>query len=294
MVAAGLVLAWFASDRVRSGLPFWLPFAILLAAELEYLVRGLLDIRRGHVRRSGSPAEHGAPDEIDADLGWGDVVEELDENGDPVVRWIPPPPRPPRRRLGVVYAAGAAIAVAVLVAAYQTDRSASWSALSAGDRAAAEARFTREAARIAGTPVQVRCDDGYQFTGLGSDALGVAFPPRRLAFLRPSVCRRLHDAIEGHRPVSDDAGEAVLVLAHEAVHLRGERREGVTECLGLQEGVGLAERLGWSRADAERLMAMRHDAVLADTGITRLSYRLPDGCRNGGDLDQRPDDPTFP
>ncbi len=103
-----------------------------------------------------------------------------------------------------------------------------------------------EAARIAGRPVEVECDDGYAYTGLGSDTLGIAFPDHALAFLRPSVCRTLHDAIDGEHPQTDAAGEAVLVLAHEAVHLRGELREGVTECLGLQEGVGLAVRLGWS------------------------------------------------
>ena len=155
-------------------------------------------------------------------------------------------------------------------------------------------RQQSEAARIAGRPVRVTCDDGYAYTGLGSDTLGVAFPQRGLATIRPSVCRTLHDALAGDRPVSDTTGEAVLVLAHEAIHLRGERREGVTECLGLQEGVALATRLGWSRGDAERLMRIRYDAVLADRSITRLSYALPSGCRDGGSLDIRPGDATFP
>ena len=34
------------------------------------------------------------------------------------------------------------------------------------------------------------------------------------------------------------------MLAHEAVHLGGERREGVTECLALQEAGPLAVRMG--------------------------------------------------
>lgn len=298
-LGAALVAAWFLSPAVRAAVPFWLPFAILLGGELEYLVRGLLELRRGPAGAGDGP--RGAPDAIDADLGWGALVEEvdeagaplLDENGAPVVRRLPPPSRPPRPRRWPL-AVGAAVAVALLVLAYRTDRRASWAGLAAADRAAAEARLTEEAGRIAGRPVRVVCDDGYAYTGLGSDALGVAFLDRGLAYLRPSVCRTLRDAIAGSRPVSDDAGEAVLVLAHEAVHLRGERREGVTECLGLQEGVGLARRLGWSRAEAERLMRRRYEAVRADRGITRLSYALPAGCRDGGDLDVRPDHPGFP
>ncbi len=41
-------------------------------------------------------------------------------------------------------------------------------------------------------------------------------------------------------------------------------------------------------------MRDRYDASLADAGITRLSYELPAGCHDGGSLDIRPDDATFP
>ncbi len=33
---------------------------------------------------------------------------------------------------------------------------------------------------------------------------------------------------------------------------------------------------------------------LAERSITRLSYRLPDGCVDGGSLDLRPTDSSFP
>lgn len=291
---AGLVVvAWLASRDVRGWVPVWLPFAILLAAEAEYALRGLLELRRGPAARPRGGVR-GAPDERDADLGWGELVEELDEQGAPIVRWVPPPPRPPRRRLGVLRLAALVAVGAILLVAYRVDRDASWSSLGRDAQAATEARLTREAARVAGRPVRVACDDGYAYTGLGSDALGVAFPTRGLAYLRPAVCRTLHDALRGDRPETDDAAEAVLVLAHEAVHLRGERREGVTECLALQDGVAVAARLGWSRPAAVRLMRRRYDAALADRSITRLTYALPPGCRDGGALDRRPDDAAFP
>lgn len=293
-LAAALVAAWFLSDSVRSGVPFWVPFAVLLLAEAEFLVRGLLELRRGAAMSAEALAARRVPGDHDADLGWGEVVEETGEDGEPVVRWVPPPPRPPRRGGRALYLLGLGLAVVLLAVAYRADRSASWAAVSEPEQAAAEARFTREAVRIAGGPATVRCDDGYAYTGIGSDALGIAFPARRIAFLRPSVCRTLHDALRGDLPESDDAGEAVLVLAHEAVHLRGELREGVTECLALQEGVGLAERLGWPRDVAERLMQRRYEINRAERSITRITYELPAGCRDGGSLDRRPDDPVFP
>jgi hypothetical protein len=46
--------------------------------------------------------------------------------------------------------------------------------------------------------------------------------------------------------------------------------------------------------EAAKLMRDRLEADLADSGITRVSYRIPAGCRNGGPLDIRPRDPTFP
>ena len=111
-------------------------------------------------------------------------------------------------------------------------------ALSVGAGREAEARFTAEASRIAGRRVRIRCDEGYAFTGAGSDTLGIAFPGARLAYLDPTICRTLYDlAFRGDRRGREQTADALIVLAHEAVHLGGERREGVTECLALQEAV---------------------------------------------------------
>ena len=163
------------------------------------------------------------------------------------------------------------------------------------ERAQAERRYTAEASRIAGRPVTVRCDDGYAFTGVGSDAAGVAFIPRALAYLQPGICRSLYRiAFEKRVGPRDDAAFALTVLAHEATHLRGIRDEAVTECYALQEGVMLGERLGLDAGTARALMRVQRDRVLSDASIVRLDYRLPPGCRNGGSLDLRPDDSTFP
>ena len=84
------------------------------------------------------------------------------------------------------------------------------------------------------------------------------------------------------------------MLAHEAIHLTGERREGVTECLALQAAVPLAARLGIDDDRARRLLERTYDQRLAERSAIRAAYALPTSCRNGGALDRRPADPRFP
>ena len=275
-----VVVAWLFVEDVRAWLPLWLPLVLLGATELEFVLRG-----RG--QRPGRRTVAGRPGPEDADLGFGEFVEE--EDG---YRYVPPPPRPPRgRRVG--WLVGALAAAVVVLLAARSDRAATWQGLSEDDRAQAEARFESEARRIAGRPVRVRCDDGYAFTGAGSDTLGVAFPARALAYLDPSICRALRDVAAG-----DDRGErgveAVVVLAHEAVHLRGERREGVTECLALQEAISLATRLGLAEERARPLVRAAYERRLSERNVIRAAYALPTSCRDGGALDRSPGDGHFP
>ena len=41
------VLAWLFSEELQVRVPFWIPFAALLAAEVEFLVRGWRESRGG-------------------------------------------------------------------------------------------------------------------------------------------------------------------------------------------------------------------------------------------------------
>lgn len=291
--ALGFVAWWLLSRRLQEIVPYQLPFAVLVVSEAEFLVRAWRD-RRAGVR---SPAPHvlverRLPGADDADLGWGELVE--DDAGELV--YVPPPARPERRRGGrLLPVAGVVVAVALFALAARADRQRTWEGLPAATRARAEALFTREAGRIAGRPVTLRCDADYAYTGIGSDALGVAFPGRALAFLAPGICRTLVSlALEGDRREREVTAESVLVLAHEAVHLAGVRLEGVTECRALQEGVPLGVRLGLREDRARRMMALLYARNLGERSITRLSYRLPASCRDGGALDVRPGDDRFP
>ena len=280
------VVLWLLSARLQSVIPFWLPFAILAAMEVEFVVRGIRERRAGI---EPAPASRRLPGTDDADLGW---VETVGEEGEPIL--VPAAPRPSRNSripLLVMLVVG----VALFAYAYRVERDAGWSSVSARDQARAEKRFTAEAARIAGRAVRVYCDDAYAFTGVGSDAAGVAFIPRALAYLEPTICRSLYRiAYEGELGPRDEAAFAITVLAHEATHLRGVRNEAETECFALQEGVALGRRLGLAEETARTLMEGQRARDLSDASVARLDYRLPAECRNGGSLDLRPDDPQFP
>lgn len=286
--AGGLcfVAVWLLSARLQAAIPFWLPFAVLAGTELEFVARGVRERRHGVV---GRPASRRLPDADDADLGW---LVDVDEDGEPVLR--PAPPRK-RRRSRLPVALGIAASVVLFGYAYRVDGSDDWSSLAAEQRVASERRFTAEAALIAGKPVTLRCDDGYAFTGVGSDAAGVAFIPRALAYLSPGICMSLHRiSVEGRLGPRDDAAFAITVLAHEATHLRGVRNEAETECFAIQDGVDLGQRLGLDAETARALMRLQLERDLSDTTVARVDYRLPAECREGGALDRRPDDPNFP
>ena len=282
LAALVFVLAWLFVDALQEWVPFWLPFVVLLATEIEFVLRGRSEPRRPQRRRA-------PPGPEDADLGFGEVV--ADEEG---VHWIPPPPRPaPPRSRWVVRAVGAVVVVVLFALAARTDRAATWQALPGDERTAAVKRFTSEAATIAGKPVTIRCDEQYDFTGAGSDTLGIAFPQAGIAYLDPSICRALHDLLANGK-AGERQAEALVVLAHEAVHLGGERREGVTECLALQAAVPLGVRFGLSESQARSLIHAQYEERLAERSAIRAAYALPLSCRDGGALDRSPGDAVFP
>jgi hypothetical protein len=276
------VLAWLFVDDLQEWVPFWLPFAVLVATELEFVLRGRGEPRRPARRRT-------PPGPEDADLGFGELVE--DEEG---AHWVPPPPRPaPPRSRWAFRAVGALAVAALFVLAARTDRGATWQALPPAERSRTVARFTSEAAVIARRPVTLRCDERYDFTGAGSDTLGIAFPNAGIAYLDPSICRALHDLLENGK-AGERQAEALVVLAHEAIPLGGERREGVTECLALQAAVPLGVRFGLDESTARTLMRRQYEQRLAERSVIRAAYALPVSCREGGALDRSPGDGHFP
>lgn len=191
-------------------------------------------------------------------------------------------------------------------------------AYSAHETAAAEKTLATIATPLAGRQVGIECQ-GFWAALLSVDGnLGhVRFPdgvhPEDHANLTRSVCGRLRDfgarrsriaclagSDWGRASLADairgpcgrrakSVAEAVLTLAHEAMHLRGIQSEGVAQCYGIQEIPYVAVRLGGTLEDGAALAAY---AMALQQGMPQ-EYQSPE-CHAGGRLDLDPETREFP
>jgi hypothetical protein len=311
---AVFVLVWiFGPYSLRSAVPIWLPFLIALGLELNFFVAAL---RPAAARRPDR-----GPQTADRELyGYGGDSEELVlvREGDKEL-WIPysgetdeelsalieqtregaeteaapalvtgPERRPVRR-----FVLGLGLIGALALTFWIVESRTGWNGLDASTRAEATARFSEEASRVAAKPVTIRCDEAGDYVGAVQHADGVAAVGGELAYLTPERCLDLYRlAFEGEVR-SNRTGRALAVLAHEAWHLRGVSDEGITECYSLQSGVEIGRRLGLSLDSARRLMRQQL-AENALRGRANPAYRVPADCRDGGQLDLKPDSSRFP
>jgi hypothetical protein len=212
------------------------------------------------------------------------------ENQIRAVTELPAPPAglPRRSRLGIVVSVLIVGGLGVLL----FSRSSGWEHLSPSTRAAAEAQFSRLAAGIAGHHATVACDNRHVGYVQGDD--GLAQVGGRQAWLTTGICLALVRLRDGKlNPESESAAHAVVVLAHEAWHLRGVASESLANCFAYQSGVGVAEKLGVSPSTAEAMMREQ----LAENGAVYASdpaYLVPPGCSNGGRYDLHPSSSRFP
>ncbi len=292
IAAIVLVFAWFLVPGLRSFIPPWLVFLVFAALELQFLVAGWRErgLPRGPRGR--------APQQVDLEryggAQWREPVLARIEGFDVWLgRGEPAPAEPaPSARLpgleGVVLLALLALVLFVLLPAR------GWSDVGADDRARTEARLSAEAARIAGHPARIRCDDEGKAVGVVQHADGIAEVGGTNALLTPAICFRLYRlAFEGDEGPFGQTARAIAVLAHEAWHLRGERNEGVTNCYAFQSGVELGRRLGLSESTAARMMSQQ---LAENATFARASpaYLVPAACRDGGTLDLNPGSNRFP
>jgi hypothetical protein len=312
LALALFVAAWiFDVVGIRSNVPVWLPFLIVFGLELQLFVTAWRAAPTGSARTRRLPQavdreRYGYRDEPEELLLvrdperelWipysGESADEIDalvadaeEDDDEPPFYVAPPGRPLRRLLAGL----GVIAVLGAVAWFAGNRG--WDGLGGDTRAEATVRFSDEASRIVGRPVQIRCDEAGEFVGAIQHADGVAIVGGTLAFLTPERCYDLYRlAFEGHASFSQTA-RAIAVLAHEAWHLRGMRDESTTECYALQSGVELGKRLGLDEQTARRMMRQQ----LAENALRArgsLEYLVGPECRDGGSLDLDPDSTRFP
>jgi hypothetical protein len=148
---------------------------------------------------------------------------------------------------------------------------------------------------LAARPVQVRCEDvsDGELVEPGGVVEFHDGQPADYARIRPDVCAALARFVREPARVwgcrsGDDCSamtvgfaDALTVLAHESMHLRGFEAEATAECYAIQLVPRLAERLGADDADGR---------ALATVALTRLYPLMPPAyrsaeCRPGGTLD---------
>lgn len=169
-----------------------------------------------------------------------------------------------------------------------------WDAVPAGKQARAERAFSQAAGTIAGKRVLVRCDRDYRATGFTHDAAGVAIVGGTDALLDPDVCVDLSRlALDGRVVSRERTSRALVVLAHEAWHLRGEASERSAECFGIQSGVALGIRFGLSESRAREFMRYRLALNSSDYRLDP-AYIVGSECRDGGSLDLNRHSQRFP
>jgi hypothetical protein len=282
LALVAFVVVWlFGPADLRAVVPLWLPFLVALGLEVQFF----LAAARAPAYRAAPPDRR--PQAIDRErYGWAaDGDEEPDEDDE----WEPD--EPPRAWPWRGLLAGLAVIAALGVLAVVVESQSGWRGLSDAEQAAATARFSREASRIAGHPVEIRCDTSGERVGYVQHTDGVAEVGGRIAYLAPDRCQELY-RLAFHGEVTGGTARGIAVLAHEAWHLRGVRDESTTECYALQSGVGLGVRLGLSEEPARRLM---RQALAENQGSgTSFEYRVGPECRDGGSLDLDPGSSAFP
>ena len=307
LALAVFVLAWiFDVAGLRETVPIWLPFLLALGLELNFFVGARrAEARRVPDRRPQAVDVEEDFDELllvrrDGEEWWipyaGETEEEIDELiAEAREREALEPAEVVSLRSGAFgrLLAGLAVIGVLAAVAWYADSRTGWNGIDPDNREQAEARFSDEAARIAGHPVSVRCDTSGRHVGAVQHADGIAEVGGRNAFLTPAICFDLYRLAYRDESSDSQTGRAIAVLAHEAWHLQGVRSEGVTECYAVQSGVELGRRLGLSEGTARRLMR-RQLAENSLRGGSTAEYRVPEECRGGGELDLFPDVARFP
>jgi hypothetical protein len=315
VVLVAFVAVWiFGPDELRSAIPIWLPFLIVLGLEVAFLVSAFRTDARERPDRAPQPLDrelygyqaegdelllvHEGDEELwipysgESDEELAELIEEAREAEEdfsaPVIG-----ERPSTRDRVRQFAVGIGVIAALALVVWFVESRTGWAGLDGETRLAAVDRFSAEASRIAGKPVTIRCDESRDFVGAVQHADGVALVGGDRAYLTPERCYDLYRLGFESEVTSSQTARAVAVLAHEAWHLRGVRDEGTTECYAVQSGVRLGERLGLSEGTARQMMRQQ---LIENRlrGAATIEYVVPADCRNGGRLDLAPGSDAFP
>lgn len=171
-----------------------------------------------------------------------------------------------------------------------------------------EPRVGRIATRVAGRRVAVRCWSQADWRRINRELAVYLGVTRRIAGYAAVGGDRVELAPEGCDPLvrvlyggawPDDGGDdvalaaAAVLLAHEVGHSRGLSNEARTECWGVQHVADVASLLRAPGAQARQLAETYWEEIYLSTVQDDEVYGSEE-CRNGGDLDARPNTDLWP
>lgn len=150
-----------------------------------------------------------------------------------------------------------------------------------------ENRLAKVASELSGTAAQVSCEtfleswmpkyiwfEGYVPHGSGK------------LHLRYAICHRLTEVIDSPEPQNRFHSTAVVVLTHEAMHIRGITNEAQTECAAIQRAAQAAILLGVPDANARELARTYWEVQYLQIRQAQDSAYYSSECRPKGALDE--------
>jgi len=117
-----------------------------------------------------------------------------------------------------------------------------------------ESRLAEVATELAGRPAPVNCESFLEaWMPKRVWTMGYVSAELTQVFLRHGVCGRLREVMDAPDPQSPFHSTAVVVLAHEAMHVHGITNEAQTECAAMQRAAKTAMLLGVAEPVAHEL-----------------------------------------
>jgi hypothetical protein len=165
------------------------------------------------------------------------------------------------------------------------------------------ARLTRLRPSVRCGPLGIQSAPGYFVSGV---TLLPSSGPADYFLLEPTMCQYLLDFREdpaaydptlcADEQCVQEAGTAAFALAtvsHESYHVLGYRNEAQVECYGMQSIWFVAQSLGATAAEGQRIASYYWKTEYAQRRTTTPGYWTSQ-CRNGGRYDLRPKSSAWP
>jgi len=132
-------------------------------------------------------------------------------------------------------------------------------------------------------PTNVQCQSAVAsiFDSTSLRAIGYAYPETGEVVIRTYWCKRIKSYLKNPETADRRERYSVMLLAHEAMHIRGEYNEQKTECQAIQRHIRIAKKLGIPHD-----LAVEHAKTYYHDEYPNHPYYSPN-CHPGSEWDER-------